>query len=310
MPAALKWKSKVILAKVETTYNVDPTPTQAILTKNVVCRPMEGEDVSREIERPFFGGQDMFPTGLHVVIEFDVELVGSGTAGTAPPFGPLLRACRLAETVSAGVSVTYSPITNSQESGALYFWIGGNKQAILGVRGTAVLNIDAQGIPTIHFTLTGLWAAPAATATPSIDLSAFKTPLVATNVNTPIMTVNAVSLVTKSFAFDLGNVAQPRLLIGREEILIVDANPEISVTVEAVPLATLNPFTLAKALTRVAVAATHDTRAGYICSIAAPTSSVRRPTGYENDQGDLMWPLKLAPLPTDAGNDEFTITFT
>ncbi|MPZ57618.1 MAG: hypothetical protein GEU91_14185 [Rhizobiales bacterium] len=310
MAEALRWKSKVLLAKIETVYGTDPTPTEAILAKNVVCQPMEGEDVARDIERPFRGAQEMFAVGLRAVLEFDVELVGSGTAGTAPAWSAIARSCGLAEVVTPLTDVVYSPISSAYESTTLYFWIGGNKQAIVGCRGTAVVNVNAQEIPTIRFTLTGLWAKPALQATPAIDLAAFKTPLVATDANTPVMTVGGASLVTRSFSFNLANDVQPRLLLGREEITIVDSNEEITATVEAVALATFDPFDKANALATVAVAVTHDTRAGHIVAIAAPTCSVRRPQGYENDQGVLMWPLRLAPLPSDTGDDQFSITLT
>jgi hypothetical protein len=310
MPAAFRWKSKLIQAKIEATYGVDPVPTQSILATNVVCRPMEGQDVGRNLERPFRGPQEMFAADLHTVLQFDIEMVGGGTAGAAPPYSMLMRAVGLSQTVSAGVSVVYAPVSSAYESAAFYFFIGATKQALLGCRGTAVFTINAQGIPVIRFTFTGLWAKPTDVALPVADFSAFKTPKLSTNVNTPIMTVDGVALVTKSFTFDLANDVQPRLLIGREEIQIVDSNEEITVNVEAVPLATFDPFDKANTLARVAVAMQQDTRAGYKVAVAGPVCTVRRPQEYQNDNGDLMWTLKLAPLPTDAGNDQFSITLT
>jgi hypothetical protein len=310
MPAALRWKSKLILSKIETTYGVDPTPTAAMLATNVVCKPMEGQDVARNLERPFRGAQEVFPAGLHVILEYDIEMVGGGAAGTAPPYAALLRACGMSQTVSAGVSVVYAPVSVSYDSVAQYFYIGGTKQAILGCRGSAVFTINAQGIPVVRFTFTGLWAKPTDVAVPAADFSAFKTPKLATNANTPVMTIGGVSLVTKSFIFDLANDVQARLLIGREEIQIVDSDEEFTVEVEAVPLATFDPFDNANTLARVAVAVQQDTRAGYKVAIAGPVCTVRRPQEYKNDNGDLMWSLKLAPLPTDAGNDQFSITLT
>ena len=310
MPEALRWRSKALLFKIEATYGVDPTPTQAILATDVVCRPMEGEDVSRDVMRPWFGAQEMFPVGMRVALEFDVEIVGGGTAGTAPPIGPLLRACALAETIVAVTSVTYNRISSAHESAAFYFWIGGNKQAILGARGNAVFSINAQGIPRIRFIFTGLWAAPAAAALPTIDTTAFKTPLVATHVNTPVFTVDAVSLVLRSYSFDLGNVVEPRLLIGGEGIVITDSDEKITVAVEAVPVATYNPFTRATGMTKFPVVIRQDTRAGYKVQINAPLCQQRRLEGYENQQGVVEWPLAFAPLPSDTGNDQLSIVFT
>lgn len=312
MVEAIKWKSKVLLAKIEGTYGTDPTPTgaaDAILATNVTLQPMEGEDVSRELERPYLGAQEMIPAGLHSVLTFSTELAGSGTAGDVPAWGVLARACALAETIDAGVSVTYSPISAAMESAAIYFWIGATKHVLLGARGTAEVSLDAQGIPHIQWTVTGLWTQPAESAALTPDLSNFLEPLIATKANTPTFTVNAVALVLRSYKLTLGNDVQKRLLIGREEILIPDRAEQLVCNVEAVPLTTLNPFALAQARTRVPVSIVHGTAAGNIITIAAPTCQVKRMTGYEQNQNILEWPLPLAPLP-DEGNDQFTITLT
>lgn len=66
---------------------------------------MEGQDKSRELELPYHGAQPTIPTELHMKLAFRVEAKGSGTKGTAPPFGPLLRACGMAEMIVATTSV-------------------------------------------------------------------------------------------------------------------------------------------------------------------------------------------------------------
>jgi hypothetical protein len=316
MAEALRWKSKLLRVKPETSYGVDPVPTATMLAKNVVCRPMEGEDVSREIERPFRGAQQLFPAGLRTVLEYDVELVGGGATGVAPPISPILRALGLAQVITADVAgppavpgiVEYTPISASYESAAQYFWIGGNRQKILGCRGTATLNITAQQVPHLHVVMTGLYDEPALVTTPTADFSAFKTPLVAGNVNTPVMTIDGISFVTRSVAFDLGNDVKHRLLMGRNEIIIADSNESIEVVVEALPLATFNPFAKAAALANAAFVVQQDTRAGYKVKLEAATCQVLRLQEYRDEDGTLMWPLKITPLPTDAGNDQFKIT--
>ena len=55
---ALKWKTKIILAKTEVTYGVDPTPTgaaNAVLCTDVSLNPMDGQDISRALELPYRG---------------------------------------------------------------------------------------------------------------------------------------------------------------------------------------------------------------------------------------------------------------
>jgi hypothetical protein len=310
MTEPLRWDSKVLLVEIEATYGVDPTPTQAMLVKNVTCKPMEGEDVSRDVIRPFRGSQEVFPVGLRTVLEFDLELVGSGELGVAPPISPVLRACGLAEVVSEETDVTYTPISAGYESAAVYFWIGGNKQAMLGCRGTAAINISAQTVPTIHVTLTGLWSKPVVAALPAIDLSAFMDPLVSTNVNTPIFTVAGVPLVMRSYSLDFANDVQARFLIGRDTILIDDSAEKISMVVEAVPLATYDPFAVALARTKQSIIVQQDTRAGHKVTVTTPLCQIARPSGYTNQQKIIEWPLQAMPLPSDAGNDQFSIVMT
>ncbi len=317
MPNALKWRSKILLLKMESVYGTDPTPIAAngILCKNFSIRPMEGEDVSRDLEFPYLAAQGTIPTGLRVVMEFDTELVGSGTAGTAPGWGVLMRCCAFSETIVAVTSVTYARVSDNHESGTAYFWIGGSgtgagtKQVIKGIRGDGRLTVNAQGIPMVHWTLTGLYADPAEVTRIVPTLTSFKKPSVATNANTPVFTVNAVSLVMRSFELAFGNKVTPRLLIGREEIAIVDIAESITARVEAVPVSTLNPFTLAKAQTSVAIALTHGTAAGSIVAVAAPTAQLNRLSGYENQDDVLEWPLSATPLPT-SGNDQLSIVCT
>src|SRR5690606_38948214 len=134
-----------------------------------------------------------------------VELVGSGTAGTAPAWGPLLRACGVSETIVPATSVTYQPITNAQESGTLHFWIGGTRQIVKGVRGDARFRFPAQGIPYIEFDLTGLYGDPAEAAPATPTLTGFQKPVIVTKTNTPTFTINAVAMVLREFSLALNN---------------------------------------------------------------------------------------------------------
>ncbi len=316
MPDPISWRSKIILAKVEDVYGTDATPTgaDAMLMTNVTFSPMEGEDVSRDLERPFLGAQEEFKVGLRTVLTGSTELVGAGSTGVAPKWGALARACGLAEIVTADDdpgdgTVVYKPVSTSHESVTIYFWIGSTRHVIKGARGTARLTVQAQGVPKIEWTLTGLWSQPGEEARATPDFDDFKAPVVATHANTPVFTVGGVPLVLRSFELNLGNDVQPRLLIGREEIRIVERAEEIAANVEAVPLSTFDPFARAVGLMPTAVALTHGTVVGHKVSIAVPKGSVRRLTGYEQQQNLLEWPLRISPLP-NAGDDQFAITLT
>lgn len=312
MAAAKKWRKKIFLFKIETTYGVDSVPTpaaNAILATDVTFRPMEGTDVNRALDLPYLGGQGTIPNELHAKFTFKVELAPSGTAGTAPAWGVLLRACACAQIVTPGVSVAYNPITDSHESGTLKLYIDGILFQSLGVRGTAKFTINAQGIPYIEFEFTGLFAQPSDATTTNPTLTAFQKPRVVSRTHTPTFSINGVAMVMRTFSLDLRNKVEPRFLVGKEEILITDREDMIATQVETLPLADFNPFTLAAAQTAVPVNLVHGTGAGNIATLNAPAAQMQRPQGMENAQDIMETPLSLMALPT-VGNDQWTLTLT
>ena len=258
---------------------------------------------------PYLSAQAMIPTGLRGKLTGKVEMVPSGAAGTAPNWGVMLRACAVAQTVNAGVSVIYNPISSSMESGTLHFWIGGTQHILKGCRGSAAIQFTAQGIPYIDFEITGLWTKPAEVARATANLSGFKNPVVATHTNTPIFTVNGTSLVMREAALSLNNQVEPRLLVGSESIVIPDRSDAFTARVEAVPVTTFNPYDLANDQTSIAVNLVHGTDAGSVATLALPQCQLKRLSGFENAQNILEWPLEIIPLPT-SGNDQWTMTLT
>jgi hypothetical protein len=309
---AIAWKSKIILFKIEETYGTDPTPTgaaNAMLMTNVSYSPMVGNSVSRDLEFSYLAAQGKIPAGLRVQLKGRVELVPSGTAGTAPAWGPLVRCCRWGETIVADTSVTYSPVSEDMESGTLWFWIGGTKQIVTGIRGDVDLKVDAQGIPYLEFTLTGLYSDPAEVARATPTLTGFKKPKVATKANTPIFKINDVSLIMRSFALNMSNQVTPRLLVGADEIIISDGAETASARVQAVPLTTFNPFSLAKAETEVEAVLQHGTVAGSIATLTLGQCQIDLMGDYQQQDNILEWTLPLIPLPS-SGNDQWSLALT
>jgi len=103
-------RKRVILAKIETTYGTDPTPTgaaNAILVRNLNVTPQDADFVDRNLVRPYIGRSEQLPAAIRASMDFEVEIAGSGTAGTAPGYDPLLRACAFsAQSLAAAVTGT------------------------------------------------------------------------------------------------------------------------------------------------------------------------------------------------------------
>lgn len=317
----IRWKSKSFLVKKEVTYGTDPTPAaaNAVLVTDVSLQPMEGEDVSRNLDLPYMGAQQMFATGLRAVLTASFELVGSGTTGVVPGWSMLARSLGLAEIVTPDSvvgthdgTVQYVPISSNHESAAIYVQIGPTRYVILGAVGTGELSFNAQGIPVLRGTWTGLWTLPSDQAAPvGIDLSNFVDPQVATKANTPVFTIDGVAFVMRNFGMNLGNDVQGRFLVGDERVMIVDRAETITATVQAVPMATFNPYAKASQSPKpkMPVVLQHGTVVGRRVKLEAPNCTLNRPSGIDNQQGIVEWPLTLVPQPT-LGNDQWTITLS
>lgn len=307
----IRWAEKLLLAKIEGTYGTDSLPVggDAVLATAVELSPMEGQDIERNLDKPYLGNDGSIAVDLHQKIKFRVELQGSGTAGTAPAWGPMLRACAFAQTVSAGVSVTYNPITSTHESASIYLYIGNTLYVMKGARGTVAFLVNASGIPYLEFEFTSLFTLPAEGTPPTPNYSGYQDPTEVSNATTPVFTIDGDDYVLRNFKLDVANDVQGRFLIGDERVIIVDKAEMLEFQMVAVPLTTLNPYNLAKAKTKVEVIITHGTEAGKIATIDIPALQIQRPSGLAEAQGITEWPLRGKPIPV-SGNDQFTLTLT
>jgi hypothetical protein len=107
-------RKRLILTKIEATYGTDSSPagTDAVLVRNLEITPIEAETVSRDLIRPYLGNSAQILSQTRVVITFEVELAGSGTAGTASRIDSLLRSCGFAATT------TGSAVTGTAQAGS------------------------------------------------------------------------------------------------------------------------------------------------------------------------------------------------
>jgi hypothetical protein len=100
----LRSKQKIVLIKSEgASYGVDPTPTGSdalLINDDLELMPLAGDTVARNVIRPFRGAFEQMMSNTQVGITLSVELANSGTAGTAPKYADLLRACSMAQTIT------------------------------------------------------------------------------------------------------------------------------------------------------------------------------------------------------------------
>lgn len=306
------FKLQTLVVKTEITYGVDPIPTgaaNAILASDVKIMPMKGSEAERDYDRPVFAASQTIPAGLHASISFKVE-VKSRTAGTAPSYGPLLKACKTNQVTVPATSVTFEPHSGVQDSVAIEFNLDGTVYRMLGARGTCRYMVNAMQVSYLEFEMTGLFTQPGTAALPVMSYGAQLTqmPQVASSANTPVFTYGGVPLILRSFNFDFGNKITPQFLIGQEEILITDCAESVEMTVNAVPLATFNPFAIAAAATTAALVLTHGTGAGKVTTLTIPALQLMRVEAVENQDGIVTWKLKGTPIAV-AGSDQFSLLF-
>lgn len=306
---ALRFEKKSALIKLEVTYNVDPTPTaaaNAILLKDVTINAANGESVPAGILRGGMGQISQYFVGRHVTMTFKVDLAGSGAAGTAPPWGPLLRMCGHAETISAGVKVDYTPVDTGHESGAIYFNIDGTRTRFFGARGSAKLIATKNRRPELEFSMLGLFSAQDASAFPSGTFTPWKDALPFSKDNTTTMTIGGRAHPVESIELDAGLVVAYRERVNRKDIAVDDRLPTFKATIEEPAFGTYDYWGAKVSKANNAVAVTHGAVAGNIIGIAIGTTEV---SDVERVQLDADAGLQLGFLvkPTAAAAD-YTIT--
>ena len=301
-------RKRTILAKLETSYGVDPTPTgaaNAILVRNLSITPLNAELASRDLVRPYLGASEQLIASNYVTVEFEVEMAGSGTAGTAPAYGPLLQACGLAEADGAS-DVTYTPVSSAFASVTLYYNVDGVLHKVTGARGNVEFSIQAGQIPVFRFAFTGLYNAPTDTAAPTVTYTAFQTPLAANNDNTTGFSLFSYSGALSSLSLNLNNQVQYRTLVGAEDVLLTDRAVGGEVVFEAPTIAAKDFFSIALGNTLGALDITHGTTAGNRVQITSSRVDISNPT-YQDQNGIHMLQVPITLVPSTAGNDEISI---
>jgi len=304
------FRKKILLAKVETTYGVDPTPTgaaNAILTKDLTINLMQGNTVERNVDRTTLGADQAIHVAPYTTVSFSVEMQSSGAAGTAPALAPLLQGCGFSETIVASTSAAYSLVSTGFKSLTLYFSIDGLLHKLTGARGTVAFALDPGGLPYLNFTFTGIRSAPSDTALPTPTLTAFKTPLPVNKANTPTFSLHGFAATVEKFSLDLANEITYRNVVGDESVMLVDRKPAGSISIEEQALATKNFHDICVNSTLGALQMVHGTTAGSIVQIDAPKVQLLSPT-YADSNGVLMLNMNMVLTP-NAGDDELVLTF-
>lgn len=305
-------RKRLILVKKESTYGTDASPlgADALLVRNLDITPIEADVVSRDLIRPYLGNSPQLLANSRVSITFQVELAGSGIAGTAPRYGSVLQACGMSETIVAVTSVTYAPVSAAFSSATIYFNNDGILHKATGCRGSFTLNAEVGQIPTMDFTMTGVYNAPTDTAAPSVTYTTQASPLIFKQGNTSAFQFFSYAGCLQSVSFDVANETVYRELVGcTKEVLITNRAPSGEVMLEAPALATKDFFSIAQTETTGNLTFLHGTTAGNRVTLTASQCDISNPS-YADMDGIQMLSVPYVAVPTTAGNDEISLAFT
>jgi hypothetical protein len=304
---------RVVAAKAETVYGTDSIPTltaDAVMTRNYAIVPLEVDQLQRNFDSRTYGATRGKPTNRRMRSSYEVELAGSGVAGTAPPWMRLLAACGMATpTLVATTSATQRFALPSAVPGSLseYSWVENQQRKMIGARGTYTLDFTAGQVPFANLQFTGLVpdTAPRPVATPAAAVfTSWMEPLEVNNVNT-LLTLDGFSAVTRSLTIDAGVAVNLRSLIGARYVNSGNHSATGRLVIEAPSAAAKDYLATLEAGALVALSLTHGVGAGNIIEVTGAKTQV---TGITESAEDdvLMFNIDLL-FTTDGGSDDLTI---
>lgn len=306
-------RNRGVLVEIESSYGTDPTPTGAanyIRCRTLEIEPLQADTVERETIRPYFGNYDILLANQRVQLTIEVELAGSGAAGTAPAWDPLMRSCGNSVAVVGSTSVTYAPESTTHESCTIHYFDDGIRHVVIGSRGSWSLNAEVGQIPVLTFTMTGRYATPTDDGIGTVTEQNQAAPVLFKNGNTTSFSIFGFSAALQSYSFDCNNETVYRELVGgTKEVLITDRKPGGTISIEAVALSDHNFFTDATGSSTGTNTFQHGQSAGNICTFSAPQTDIGT-IGYEDSDGIRMLSLPYVAIPTSAGNNEYSLALT
>lgn len=319
-----KMRRRAVLARLESAYGTDPTvdpasPYHPVLCRSVSVTPLAGENIERELIRPYYGNGEVLAGEKFVELELQVEITGSAGLvglGYAPAWNNLIRACGFAETTIEDDPpptrrIVYNPITGGEESLTCYIHRDGILHKFHGGRGTVSMQLDVNQVPYFTFRFNGLYAPVTETAIPSsTNLSLWVPPRpVATRYTDPIDVHGASGIAFSQLSIDMAIDVVRHAVVGHDtSVEIVDRKPSGTMVIEEPALADFDVYAAALAAVNGTFEVTHAGPKGSVGSvtISAPACALGSPTEQDlNGVQMLSVPLTFNPV---SGNDELLIT--
>lgn len=304
-----------IWAAIEATYRTGESIVagDAIEVENLNFSPLESAKiVQRAIIRNSLAPDVGQYGGSLFGFTFDVEVKGSGTAGTAPRFGRLLQACGYKETIVAVTSVTYEPESDIDSHDSLTIWLkeGGNLRKIVGCRGSFTGVAEAGGRCLLSFTFIGHISSEAEAAAPSSTFETTAPPIF----KGATFQADAVTTPIGSLSFSSGNVVaaapDPNQSDSFGVIRVTGRAVTGSFDPESQAIGDQDPIGDARAATEFAIATgVIGSTAGNRWQISLPRCQYQNVSPGDRDAIQI-YDAAFAAFPTSSGDDDLAIALT
>lgn len=268
--------TKVLFLKKEGVYGTDANPTGALnarLTRNFTSKPLVTDRIQRNLDRPVRGRTADAPSNARQTFGYELEMAGSGTAGTAPAWMEDTEICGMAApTLVAVTSATqrFAAIGTALSSGTAYHWRGNQRSTGVGARGTFGWDFTAGAYPFLKFDMTALL--PVASQTPidnapgAITLDQWIDPLELNTENT-LFTLDGYACKLRSWTGDVNAETKARALVGANYVQRGNHGITGRLLVEAPTIAAKNYFLTLKSGQEVEVEMIHGTEPGNIVEV-------------------------------------------
>lgn len=309
-------KDRILLAKEESTYGSDPTPTvgsNAVETIGIGVN-YAGDVLERNLQKGTLS-PDIPKLGQRwIEVDFTCEVKWSGTKGTAGRLADLIEACGFDEVASAGSSVTYTPASGTMKSVTIYVYDLQDSglarlHKIVGARGNLSMELEAGQIAKFIFKFFGLYTAPSDVSAPSTPTFDSTTPPI---VESSSLTLNAVSsLIAQKVGVDMNNdiVKQDDInsSAGLKGFIITGRKPSGTLNPEKVTQTVYNYATDWLAQTARELSVVVGSADGNKLTVSAPKLSIDK-LGEADRNGIGVDDLPFR-LTRSSGNDEIQLKF-
>ncbi len=303
-------------AKKEATYGVDAVPTgplNAILTRNFRATPIEIDFLERNLDLATRGKTRGVPSNERQLINYEVELQGSGAAGTAAAWMELLEGCGGAApvlTASTKAEQKFAALGAALSGLTHYWYTGTQRRRSYGARGDiTAINFTAGAYPFLGLSYIGLLP----TGTPvdevamgaAADYTRWKTPLEVNTANTDFL-LDGYAAPLRSFVAQANVDLKLRNLVGANYVQRGNHGMSVKIVIEEPNYAAKNYFAQLRAGSVCTTQIVHGTVAGSIVQLDASFLQIAK---IEETKEDDIAMLEIdAFLTVSAGQDDILFT--